>query len=273
MPPSVDPPPSRWKVIASRVASSLTGGASPSRARIKLPEGLRTIYAIGDVHGHLDHFLRLERVIAADAALREGPSLMICLGDYVDRGPRSPDTLAHLAKPPAEVPRLCLCGNHEAMMLSFLTVPRDDHPWLRMGGSETLSSYGLDIRHVFSTYQQRPDRIPDLMAEAIPEDHVAFLRDLPILAWDDHIVFVHAGVRPGVRLDRQKDNDLLWIREPFLSEGAGWLDKIVVHGHTLTKTIQLQHGRIGIDKGVQRSGELTALRLGDDGIFTLSSET
>ncbi|WP_182422192.1 metallophosphoesterase family protein [Aureimonas sp. ME7] len=260
------------KAFASRLASSLAGETVPRRPRVTLSPKLRTIYAIGDVHGHLDALLRLERVIAEDASVREGPSLTILLGDYVDRGPRSADTLAHLSRPATGLPRLCLCGNHEAAMQDFLQRPGLQHPWLGMGGIETLAAYGIDIAHVFSTYRKRPDRLLALLAEAIPAEQIGFLKALPALAANDRFVFVHAGVRPGVAPDRQRDDDLLWIREPFLSRGPEWGERIVVHGHSVTKTISLIKGRIGIDRDAHRTGELLALRLGEDGMFTLSSE-
>ncbi|WP_279480756.1 metallophosphoesterase family protein [Aureimonas sp. SK2] len=240
-------------------------------ARVPLPADISAVYAIGDVHGHLARLQALEQVIADDLSRGRGGRrpLVVMLGDYVDRGPDSAGVLAHLAGTPGPAPRLCLRGNHEALFLDFLDRPSARHDWLQFGGRQTLLSYGLDIDHLLATYRGRPDGLQDVLRSAVPAAHRAFLGSLPVAAFTDDLIFAHAGIRPGLPLEKQSDHDLLWIREPFLSQGSG-LRQTVVHGHTVQPTLRLAGNRLGIDMGVQTSGRLIALRIGPDGIVSLS---
>jgi len=217
-----------------------------------LPPGLR-VYAVGDVHGCADRLAALHARIAADVKARPARRVVLLhLGDYVDRGPDSASVLDLLLRPPvvpgAEV--ITLIGNHEVMMLDACDVRA--HPgampfWLANGGEETLASYGLT-----------PDA-PRLL-EALPPEHLGLLRRCP-LRWEaGDYLFVHAGVRPDVPLDRQDPFDLVWIREPFLSF-EGELSMVVVHGHTPTAAPSIRPHRIGIDTGACYGGALTCLVL------------
>ena len=227
-------------------------------APASLPEG-RRVYAIGDIHGCLDRLRALHDAIAADLAARPTASaLLVHLGDLVDRGPDSAQVVAHLATapPPAGVTEtLTLRGNHEAMMLAALDAPDRDHAalvWMQNGGADTLLSWGVSRRTE-----------PRDWAAALPADHVAFLRALPLRHQDGGYLFVHAGIRPGVPLARQDPHDLIWIREPFLSSKLDH-GAVVVHGHTPTPEPVLRANRIGIDTGAVMGGALTCLVLEAD---------
>lgn len=157
---------------------------------------------------------------------------------------------------PAPLPKaavITLVGNHETMMLDAED-PRSAEGamefWLENGGAETLASYGATPRDA------------DPFAR-IPEQHLEFLRHCPLRFQAGDYLFVHAGIRPGVSIDRQDPFDLLWIREPFLSHD-GTLEKIVVHGHSPAKEPEVRPHRIGIDTGACFGGPLTCLVLEDD---------
>jgi serine/threonine protein phosphatase 1 len=244
----------------------------PPRVRARLTvETPSIVYAIGDVHGCFAQLQSLLKVITDDAAAIQGPKLIVTLGDYVDRGPQSAAVLDWICSPPPPTfQRISLAGNHEAMMLDFLDDPRTDSPWLRYGGIETLRSYGVDTDAFLKG--SRRDRTMR-MAAAIPAEHVQTLLNLPAIVTMAEAVFVHAGIRPGIALEQQREEDLLWIREPFLGN-PGADGPLVVHGHT-PGTVPVQVGRrICVDTGAFATGVLTALRLhGNQVSFLQSAKT
>ena len=225
-------------------------------APASLPPGQR-IYAVGDVHGCDDRLAVLHRLIAADLAARPVASpLLLHLGDYIDRGEASAAVLDRLgqAAPVPGLPMRNLIGNHEAMLLEALDSGDAEAAlhWLSNGGAETLASWGLSRR-----------ARPRDWGRHIPPEHVALLRGLAVHHVAGGYVFVHAGLRPGVPLERQSRHDMLWIREPFLS-WKGDLPYVVVHGHTPEHDVVVRPNRIGIDTGAVMGGVLTCLVLEDD---------
>lgn len=252
-------------------------GQPPQAAAARAPAGL-CVYAIGDVHGQsraldrlLDRigedFAAMRTAIDADAAIRSGDAgditdaLIVFLGDYVDRGPDSRgvlDRLCTLASGSA-LPCRFLLGNHEASMLEFLENPAAAAEWLSYGGVETLGSYGIRAS-VGTADPVRCRALRDALADRLPEEHLAFLKGLePMIQLGDY-AFVHAGIRPGVPLDRQRREDLLWMREPFLSSRLHH-GKVVVHGHTVVEQPLFLSNRIAVDTGAYATGVLTALVL------------
>lgn len=234
------------------------------------------MYAVGDVHGESGCLDRLLSLIAADAEerfARDGVhAQVIFLGDYVDRGADSRgvlDRLIGLSRSSRErVSYRFLRGNHEAAMLDFLRQPTPD--WLSFGGIETLSSYGIRASAGITS----PARLAEwsvLLDRALPAAHVEFLEGLETLIVVGDYAFVHAGIVPGVPLDRQRPDDLLWIREPFLSSPK-WSGKKIVHGHTVVEAPENRANRLGIDTGAYASGLLTAAVLsGGDVTFLQAS--
>lgn len=216
-----------------------------------LPPDLR-VYAIGDVHGCADRLAAMHRRIADDARVRPaGRTVLVHLGDYVDRGPDSAGVLEALLAPPpvAGAEMVNLIGNHEVMMLDAadpLAHPGAWEFWLDNGGAETLGSYG-------ATDHPEPFSL-------VPEQHLELLRRCPLHWSAGDYLFVHAGIRPEVPLDRQDPFDLIWIREPFLSFD-GDLPLVVVHGHSPTSTPAVRQNRVGIDTGACFGGALTCLVL------------
>lgn len=220
-----------------------------------LPGGLR-VYAIGDVHGCADRLARLLELIAEDAAAAaEAECRVVFLGDYVDRGPDSRGAIERVLAPlPFPAVTAALMGNHEAMMLDALERPSEETVslWLANGALATLASYGVDDAAPAARWAGR-----------VGERHLGFLRRLARRHAAGGYLFVHAGIRPGVPLAEQDEQDLIWIREPFLSSqddhGA-----VIVHGHTPTREPVVRPNRIGIDTGAVYGGKLTAVALWAD---------
>jgi serine/threonine protein phosphatase 1 len=223
----------------------------------EVPAGTR-VYAIGDIHGRLDLLRQLNRQIVDDAAIDPVPrNVVVYLGDFVDRGSESSgviDCLLDEALPGFET--VHLRGNHEDSMLQFLGDILIGPAWLSYGGAQTLESYGIT--------RPRSDR--DLiraqgeLRQVLPERHRAFLRRLKLTHVEGGYLFVHAGIRPGVPLERQAPQDMLWIRDEFLLSTTDF-GKVVVHGHTITDEPDVQPNRIGIDTGAFATNRLTCLVL------------
>ncbi|WJH39645.1 serine/threonine protein phosphatase [Aliirhizobium terrae] len=251
------------KIIGWMKRSQTVQAAAPSRRRIDLGDEPATypIYAIGDVHGCLRELQDAEARIAHDVRRTGRPGLVVMLGDYVDRGPSSCQVVEHLLTPSElGLRRLALCGNHDDVFSKFIEEPDLYMDWLGLGGEQTLMSYGIDLRHLTVKRKSRSGDLKELLAEAIPASHREFLSHLPICLKIGNIVFVHAGLRPRLPLADQHDEDLMWIRDPFLTEGSG-LPIIVVHGHTPQPEPSLGPGRIGIDTGAYYTGNLTVLKI------------
>lgn len=220
-----------------------------------LPEGKR-IYAIGDIHGRDDMLATLLQRINDDHAGAKGAQL-IFLGDYVDRGPDTRAVLDRLiALRQTRPDTVFLKGNHEAIMLDYLDEPEGFEQWLGWGGEETLESYGVDC-----VGKTGPAIVKDFLAAA-PPAHLDFLRALKLTHVEGDYLFVHAGVRPGRPLDKQVEEDLIWIRGRFHNaKPEERPEQVVVHGHTPTSKPVDEGWRIDVDTGACYGGALTAVVL------------
>jgi serine/threonine protein phosphatase 1 len=222
------------------------------------PDGLG-VYAIGDIHGRDDLLAALIGAIRADAAGR-ARNLLVCLGDHVDRGPASAAVIERLSRFEAEGFTLVpLQGNHEHLMLQFLADPDAGGVWLANGAAATLASYGVPVEPGWPE-RFRYEALRDALARNLPIHHRRFLDTLATSHAAGDYLFVHAGVRPGIPLDRQDAHDLIWIRGSFLNATERF-GAIVVHGHTIAAEPQLRENRIGIDTGAFMTGRLTALAI------------
>lgn len=224
-----------------------------------LPHGRRA-YAVGDVHGRLDLLCDAVAAVRADfAAAPVERAYVVFLGDLIDRGPASREVIELLRTADwGPITPVFLLGNHEEAMLAAydgdLQMLRN---WVGFGGAETAESYGVPpvllLRDDWRGYWQA-------VRTAVPPEHIAFLRGFyDQFALGDYL-FVHAGVRPGVPIDRQNPRDLRWIRDEFLRSTDAF-GKTVVHGHTIADDPEFLPNRIGIDTGAYRTGRLTVLRL------------
>ena len=224
------------------------------------------VYAIGDVHGRYDLLTEMLRRIIEDATgrLRGRTPMLILCGDYVDRGPDSARVLTALdwIRRDGRVRLHAIKGNHEAAFLSFLADPQDGAAWLGFGGDATLVSYGVRPPADFQDVQDLVRARDDLL-EVMPAAHVRVLQGLELMVMVGDYAFVHAGIRPGVPLARQKPEDLLWIRGPFLDRTERF-EKRIVHGHSWIEAApEIYNNRIGLDTGAYQTGVLTAVRIED----------
>lgn len=232
---------------------------SPNMARQpRLPEGTR-IYAFGDIHGRADLLQDMFTVIDADLARNPiTRPVEVFLGDYIDRGPNSSQTLDLLIERGRSRETVFLKGNHEAYFLEVLCDPSKISNWRQFGGLQTLMSYGLNPPLNPTAAQQTA--LIDTLKEVMPAGHLAFLRGLDLSFTCGDFFFVHAGVRPGVPLKEQQEADLLWIRNEFLDSDANF-GKFVVHGHTPVRAPDIRTNRINIDTGAYATGNLTLLSI------------
>jgi serine/threonine protein phosphatase 1 len=224
--------------------------------RASLPSGTR-VYAIGDIHGRLDLLKTLLSLCAAD--IGQYPvqrPIFVFLGDYIDRGRWSRETIDRLIDHAITYESVFLKGNHELIAISCLTDRSKIDHWLRLGGRETLASYGVDHRLIADRNKIAEMQIA--FHDALPRSHIKFLRDLRRSFTCGDFYFAHAGVRPGVELSKQKEEDLFWIRSIFL-DSAHDFGKIIVHGHTPTEQVEFRSNRINLDTGAFATGLLSCL--------------
>ena len=242
------------------VLQKIVGALKPKGEREpRVPDGTR-VYAIGDIHGRMDLLGEMHTLMSKDLQERPVPrSIEIYLGDYVDRGPEPGKVLDTLSKDdPICSERICLKGNHEDTLLRFLDGDDVFGGWKRFGGLETLQAYGIEKLPSVSDDDAAAYR--DQMLDVFPDDQRDFITNLPLSTSEGDYFFVHAGVRPGVALDRQEKRDLLWIREEFLLSTADF-GKVVVHGHTPVEQPEIRPNRINIDTAAFATGKLTCLVL------------
>ncbi len=228
----------------------------PSLEKYEIPEN-QVVYAIGDIHGRADLLRKLHDLIIQDADDRQHEKrTLVYLGDYVDRGPYVRETVEMLINetlPGFE--RIFLMGNHEQFLLNFLEDPEILQAWIIVGGGSTLSSYGVRLPSSgFSP--ERDEKVRRTFISAVPKNHLLFFKNLrPFFKLKDFL-FVHAGIRPGLKLEKQKSEDIFWIRDDFLSSTYDH-DFMVVHGHTIDEEVQIRSNRIGVDTGAYATGVLT----------------
>jgi serine/threonine protein phosphatase 1 len=240
-----------WKLLTSQTP----------KARPCIPAG-RRVYAVGDIHGRAD--LLSELFMRIDGDLKARPitnPIQVFLGDYIDRGPNSRQVIDLLIARRRRHDVLLLKGNHEDCALRFLSDPTVLPAWQSIGGVHTLLSYG-----VMPTRRDDPEsqhKVSIALREAMPDNHRRFIGGLALTFTCGDYFFVHAGVRPGIPLQRQSQRDLLWIRDEFLlhEEDFGLL---VVHGHTPIYEPDIRSNRINIDTGAYATGQLTCLVLEGD---------
>lgn len=227
-----------------------------------------TIYAIGDVHGQLDLLRHAHDLVARDGGTG---AVIVHVGDLVDRGPDSRGVIQHLIDGQAAGrPWAVVKGNHDRLMSKYLDDPgwldpglSTPVPWVQhhgLGAATTLQSYGVDpaARDVHARF-----------LAAVPAAHRVWLRGLPTSYLHPRALFVHAGIRPGVDLYAQTEDDLVWIRKPFLHSPADH-GILVVHGHSPVEKATHYGNRLNIDTGAAYGGPLSVVKLDDNGVWLLT---
>ncbi|MBN8544229.1 MAG: serine/threonine protein phosphatase [Alphaproteobacteria bacterium] len=227
-----------------------------------VPEGVRA-YAVGDIHGRASLLKKMLAAIEEDAAQHASQrTVQIFLGDYIDRGMQSRDVVDLLiAPPPKGHERICLMGNHEEALLHFLDDPNILRDWANFGGYATLVSYGIPMPESMSP--ERLKALRDAFARAIPQAHLDFYKNLPLRTSLGDYLFVHAGIIPGLPLEEQKPEHLLWIRRPFLNY-KGYFNHYIVHGHTPVTSAEILPNRANLDISIAAKSSLAALVLEGD---------
>lgn len=221
-----------------------------------LPKNHR-LYCIGDIHGRLDLLLEAHQKISFDAAHFEGVKILVYLGDYIDRGNQSRQVVdCLLGNNFPDFKKVFLLGNHEQVLLQFL-LGKDAliaHDWFKFGGLSTLASYGVHIDGIPTLTDLA--RLQVEFKKKLPARHSDFFEHLALKYEIGNYFFVHAGIKPKIKLHLQRPEDMLWIREEFLTSDL-FHGKIIVHGHTITDEPEILHNRIGLDTGAYASGRLT----------------
>jgi serine/threonine protein phosphatase 1 len=231
------------------------------RSPPRLPDGVR-IYAIGDVHGRADLLDRvLSRIDAHMIAYPAVRPIHVLVGDYIDRGPASREVIELLTNCEQGREMVFIKGNHESSLLDFLRNPAVFQDWSKMGGIETLMSYGLKPTVNADATTQMDLSIA--LNSALPTTHRHFLDGLVPSFTCGGFFITHAGVRPGIPLKEQREEDLMWIRDDFLLHEEDF-GKIVVHGHTPVRELDIRPNRINIDTGAYATGRLTCLIIEGD---------
>ena len=213
------------------------------------------IYAVGDIHGMYTCLASLITKIRNDYFLKyrdlnTAPKLLF-IGDYIDRGQSSKEVIDFLLNGFDNIQTIFLKGNHEEIFLNAIKSKNLEgyERWLyKIGGQETLSSYGIENIH--SNLE---------LSQFIPKDHLVFFENLKLCYETKDYFFVHAGINPQRSLNQQLTNEMLWIREPFLSSQSNH-NKIIIHGHTpCGKYPDIKFNQINIDTGAYDTKILSCL--------------
>jgi serine/threonine protein phosphatase 1 len=244
-------------------AKSRSVGAYPPA-----PDGW-TIYAIGDIHGRVDLLRDVHRGIDADRRnVDPTRTVEVYLGDYIDRGPQSKEVISELIVRATETSTGFLRGNHEQMLVDFLQGREVLNQWRAVGAVPTLLSYGLPAKLLSSDAPE--ESVRDALRHNFPAGHFEFLVATGSYLEMSPYLMVHAGVRPGVRLEDQQAADILGIRNDFL-DYDGDLGYLVVHGHTPVLEPDFRPNRINIDTAAFATNRLTCLRIGAEGPSVLDT--
>ncbi len=233
-------------------------------------------YAIGDIHGQIDLLTEVHGWIEEDrAGTGDAAAPVVHVGDFVDRGADVRSTLDYLIAGQSRAePWVFLKGNHDRMMWHFLQpeeLPdplRHDLHWLIdvVGGRPSLQSYGVDV--------SKDRAIADIHAEArekVPQAHLDFLGALPATYRRGGAFFCHAGIRPGVALEDQAEDDLVWIRKEFHDDTRDH-GALIVHGHTPIDEVTLYANRLNLDTGAAYGKPLSAVVIEGDDVFQITTK-
>ena len=242
-------------------------------------ETFSQVFAVGDIHGCRELLQKIHNKILATSKDIEGQKLLIYLGDYIDRGPDIKETIETLIDfQPDNFKRVFLLGNHEQMLLEFISGSENSpYIWLGNGGLETFKSYGIDLSKYIDNSKMElyhDKKIRKKLLESIPPSHKDFFDQLQLsYEWENYF-FVHAGIDPGLPLDQQDKETMLWTRSKRFFDPKMTYHKIIVHGHTPVDKIEQFSCRINLDTGAFYSMNLSSLMIDTkrEKLFYLSSK-
>lgn len=228
------------------------------------------IYAIGDIHGRSDLLDAMWDRIRNDLCAHPvATAHIVYLGDYVDRGRDSSGVIERLASPPRDLPpATALMGNHDFVFRDLLAGQDVADLWRDFGGFETMRSYNVDPQP--RAGRRWVDIVREQLLSSMPRHHLDWLDGLELSLDRPPYFFCHAGVRPGVPLDRQDAATLMWIREEFLRSDEDF-GRVVVHGHTPVREPEIRRNRVNVDTGAFRTGILSCAVLETDAIRILQT--
>ena len=230
----------------------------PRKNLAAIPAGDR-VYAIGDIHGRLDLLQKMWDMIRVDSHGTGLRTTIVVVGDYVDRGSASKGVVEFLLQARlGDWELVCLRGNHDQAVLDFIADARFYRIWQNHGAPETLMSYG--IKPPKSDDSDTLEALRSEFLEKCPEEHIRFFQTLPYSFVRGDYMFVHAGVRPGIPLEKQHPDDFLWIRDEFLSARQAF-EKVIVHGHSQRDRAARHATGIAIDTAAYETGRLSAVVL------------
>ena len=232
--------------------------------RKKLSE-YNQIFAVGDIHGCKDLLDNIHQKIIKASKDKKGEKLIIYIGDYIDRGTNIKGTIQTLIDfNPANFKKIFLLGNHEQMLLEFISENKNNpFEWIYNGGSETLESYGIDLsEHIDNDMDLKIDiKIKKKFIQLLPSSHLNFFNQLVLNYTYDDYFFVHAGINPTIPIEMQEKETMIWTREEDFFKPTMKYNKIIVHGHTPQEKIEKFPCRINIDTGSFYSGKLSCLKI------------
>lgn len=237
----------------------------PTNSTPAVPDGLG-VYVVGDIHGRVDLLRVIHEKILEDAKSVSGDvrKIVVYLGDYIDRGLESKNVIDMLIESPLQdFESVFLKGNHEDALLSFLDDASIGQSWFSIGGGATVYSYSIRVENRLHA-KERFNKIQNQLRNCLPTEHLDFLSSLKLFHEIGDYVFVHAGIMHGIPLEKQNPEYMMWARDDFhddFLESKSHHNKVVVHGHMVTKEPDICKNRIGIDTGAYVSNLLTCLVL------------
>jgi len=215
------------------------------------------LIALGDIHGHYNMLRELIKKIEP-----EKEDKFVFLGDYIDRGKHGNEVIEFLLDFKEEYNCTFLRGNHEDMLLDFLGLDKKakyGEAYLFNGGKNTMISYagGIVNKRKFK--------------KTIPQNHLDFFMDTRVYYVHGKYLFVHGGIKSGVPIEKQKREDILWLRDEFIYAPTK-LEKIVVFGHTPKQEVLIKEDKIGVDTGAGYNKNLSAIELNTKNIYTVKGK-
>ena len=225
------------------------------------------IFAIGDIHGCLNQLVSIHEQILNYKNYKKEEDLLIYIGDYIDRGPKSKQVIDQILQlKNKEIKAVFLMGNHEEMMINFLFNKINNiKNWLNFGVDQTFRSYDIEIVEFIKDGFEDDiiNKLRETLLDKMGKDHINFFNNLETNFSTEKYLFVHAGVDPIKNFSEQTKKDYLWSRSSNFFHKDFKAEKIVVHGHTPEANIINDPYRINIDTGCYFSGKLSSVRLSD----------